>query len=620
MIRLHAISTAPIAGQKPGTSGLRKKVAHVLSNANYIENFVQATFDVVKSHPDTKAVFASGCALMVGGDGRYHNDVAIQLILKIAAANGVKVVVVGVGGLTSTPAVSLLIREYDSSIAHGSQIGGSTPGAVPMIGGFILTASHNPGGPDGDFGIKYNVASGGPAPAGITDAIYERTLSISSYSVAEIGDVALGVVGAPSTFALESGGSFAVEIVDTAPIYTAKMATIFDLAKLRALVAEPGFTMVFDGMHGVAGPYAVDLLQETLGVPADCLLRCTPLADFGGCHPDPNQKYAPELMERAGLKESGGATAAPLVQFGGACDGDADRNMVVGERFFVTPSDSVAIIAKNAAAAIPFFAGGVKGLSRSMPTSGALDLVAASLGLCEAGDPRFFVVPTGWKYFGNLMDSGVLGKTDYTPFICGEESFGTGSSHVREKDGLWAILAWLSVLSEHRASAMGGTGVPSVKDVVFAHWREFGRNFYQRHDYEGVETEKGAAFFANLTSLVAGVDAAYDAAEFRAIPGTKISVTGSIFTYTDPVDGSVANNQGWVFKTPEGDRIIFRKSGTGSSGITVRLYMEKYMAWDEASGTGDMDTDAAVASLVDAAEKLANIVALTGRSEPNVRT
>ena len=579
------VATTPFEGQKPGTSGLRKKT-RVFLQEHYLENFVQATFDVV---------CPAGKTLVVGGDGRYHNDVAVQTIVRMAKANGVGKIITGVNGIMGTPALSALVRDRKA------------------FGGIILTASHNPGGIDEDFGIKYNVSNGGPAPSGVTKAIYERTQIIEKYAIdATLNDIDLSAPGTVS-----SGDAFSVEVVDPTDQYTALMKEVFDFDALRGFLARSDFSFVYDALHGVAGPYAKRIFGKELGVSAESLRNCDPLPDFGGHHPDPNLTYAPQLVKTMGLQRDGtvlpGAEDVP--SFGAAADGDMDRNMVLGAKFFVTPSDSVAIIAANAKDAIPYFSkrGGVKSLARSMPTSQALDLVAKDLGV------PLFEVPTGWKFFGNLMDSAeVFGQEDYTPLICGEESFGTGSSHIREKDGVWAVLCWLSILSKRNESTDLGSLV-SVGDIVQAHWKKFGRNVYCRYDYEGVDKVDALKMMARLTGMMEMWK--MSGKNPTALPGGAFTLTkADEFEYHDPVDGSVSSNQGWRFIMSDGSRFVFRLSGTGSVGATVRLYLERYIAPDATEDVLFGNVQSALGTLVATALEVSQIKAYTGRDAPTVIT
>lgn len=593
-LEVQELPTSPIAGQKPGTSGLRKKT-RVFMDGLYLHNFVQAIFDTL---PESEL---RGSTIALGGDGRYWSREAVQIIAKIAAGNGVGRLWIGRGSLLSTPAVSAVIRTREPGKCYG---------------GIILTASHNPGGIDEDFGIKYNVANGGPAPESLTDAMFERTKTITRVKTCpNLPEIDLDTLG--TTTVTHGDASFVVEVIDPAADYAVLVRSIFDMPALRALVTRPDFKMAYDGLSGVAGAYAKDILHDELGVPLSALKNCVPLPDFGGLHPDPNLTYATELVETMGLLKDGSinpakATDPEVPDFGAAQDGDADRNMVLGKRFFVTPSDSVAVIAATAEA-IPFFAkaGGLKGVARSMPTSAALDRVAAKKGL------TLFEVPTGWKFFGNLMDSGLLGKEVYNPFLCGEESFGTGSDHVREKDGLWAVLAWLSILAHHNKDTPIGSLV-SIEAIVKAHWAEYGRNFYSRYDYEGVESSAGEAVMSTLRDVITTFAAAKAANADHTLPlGPFQLASCDEFRYVDPVDGSVSDKQGLRFNMADGSRVVYRLSGTGSVGATIRVYLEKFegdVAGHEAA-TADALKDLVVVGL-----NLGRIEELTGRAAPTVIT
>ncbi len=541
------IPTRPIPGQRPGTSGLRKKVT-VFQAPGYLENFVQAIFDSLEGF--------AGQTLVLGGDGRYYNDHAIQTILRMAAANGFGRVLVGQHGILSTPAASCVIR------GRGA------------FGGIILSASHNPGGPEGDFGIKYNAANGGPAAEKITEAVYQRSLAIGRYFTIEAPDVDLS---SPGTVSL---GAMQVEVIDPVADYAQLMARLFDFEAIRRLLARPDFSMCFDAMHAVTGPYANELLQRQLGGRPGSVINGVPRPDFGGGHPDPNPTYAEELI--ATMFAEG--AAAP--DFGAASDGDGDRNMIVGRRFIVTPSDSLAVIAANAHL-VPGYAAGLKGVARSMPTSAAVDRVAAALGI------PCFETPTGWKFFGNLLDAGQV-------TLCGEESAGTGSDHVREKDGLWAVLFWLNILA-----ARG----ESVEAIVRDHWRRHGRNYYSRHDYEGVDSAAAQGLMEALRAALPGLPG-------RAL-GAGVVSSADDFAYTDPVDGSVSTAQGVRVGFADGSRIVFRLSGTGTEGATLRVYLERFEA-DPAQHA--IETQAALAGLIATADQLAGIRERTGRSSPTVIT
>ncbi|HEX9172513.1 MAG TPA: alpha-D-glucose phosphate-specific phosphoglucomutase, partial [Telluria sp.] len=499
---IQTVATTPFAGQRPGTSGLRKKVTE-FQQPGYLENFVEAIFLTLGD--------CRGQTLVVGGDGRYFNRQAIQVILRMAAAHGVGKVLVGQGGILSTPAVSCVIRK------HGA------------LGGIVLSASHNPGGPDGDFGIKYNIGNGGPAPEKITDAIFAHTGMVSAYRISDAGPVDLD---RPGTTQLEQ---MAVQVIDPVADYAELMARLFDFDAIRALFAR-GFTMRFDGMSAVSGPYAKAIIEGMLGAPAGTVMNGEPLEDFGGHHPDPNPVNAAELIA---LMIAPGAP-----DFGAASDGDGDRNMIVGRNFAVTPSDSLAIIAANAAVA-PGYRAGIAGIARSMPTSGAADRVAAALGI------PCYETPTGWKYFGNLMDAGLV-------TLCGEESYGTGSDHVREKDGLWAVLFWLNLLA--------ASGKP-VDAIVREHWARFGRNYYSRHDYDAVDTAAADGMMAALREQLPALAG-------QTLGSYRVALADD-FVYTDPVDQSVATRQGVRIIMTDGSRIVFRLSGTGTEGATVRLYLER---------------------------------------------
>ena len=538
------VSTAPIAGQKPGTSGLRKKVK-VFSQPGYLENFVQSIFDNLEGQ--------QGKTLVLGGDGRFFNDVAIQTILRMAAATGFGRVLVGKNGILSTPAASAVIRKRGA------------------FGGIILSASHNPGGPDGDFGIKYNLSNGGPANEAFTDAVYRRTQEIQVYRYVAAKDVDLNCLGETQI------GGMRVSVIDPVADYAELLESLFDFDRIAGLLARPEFRMRFDAMHAVNGPYAHAILEGRLGAPVGSVVNGTPLPDFGGGHPDPNPVYAADLVAALADPSSG-------LSFGAASDGDGDRNMIVGRNFIVSPSDSLAVIAANYKL-IPAYANGLAGVARSMPTSCAVDRVAAELGI------PCFETPTGWKYFGSLLDAGKA-------TLCGEESAGTGSNHVREKDGLWAVLYWLNILAVRNEPVAG---------IVREHWRHFGRNVYSRHDYEGVESAKAEALIMGLRQnlpTLAGTEH----------EGMRIKAADD-FCYIDPVDGSRSDKQGIRILLDDGSRIVFRLSGTGTEGATLRLYLERYVA-DES--LHEVPTQDALAPLVALAEKLAHIIELTGRKIPDV--
>ena len=563
----------------------------VFQQKNYLENFVQATFNAL----DEEGIQYTGGALVVSGDGRYWMKHAIQVIVRIALANGVKEVIVGVDGLMSTPAVSAVVRRLRSP-----------EGALPF-GAFILTASHNPGGPENDFGIKYNGGNGAPAPESLTAKITDHTKTLKQYRIAE-NEVTYDL-SKPGLKRI--GGGRNLVVIDAAALYVELMEGIFDFEALRAFVQRKDFSMVYDGMHGVAGPFAKAIFVDKLGLDDSVLQNCEPKQDFGGGHPDPNLTYAKDLVEKMGMGCSAVDDSTP--DFGAAADGDADRNMILGKGFFVTPSDSVAVLAANAQAAIPYFKDGLKGVARSMPTSGALDRVAEELAI------KFFEVPTGWKFFGNLMDSDQCS-------ICGEESFGTGSDHVREKDGIWAVLAWLSVLAHRNPDA--SEPLMSVETIVREHWKTYGRNFYCRYDYEEVDSDKAKHVMAHLVTqqadlgtLNAAIGAMQAPANKRRFFQRKVDVmqvkSADEFEYTDPVDGSFSQHQGIRFLFEDGSRIIFRLSGTGSVGATIRLYIEQYVS-DSSKHT--QETADALKTLVTIALGLSDMEANTGRKEPTVIT
>jgi phosphoglucomutase len=541
---IRDVPTKPYPDQKPGTSGLRKKVP-VFQQEHYAENFIQSCFDALEGF--------EGKTLVIGGDGRYYNREVIQKALRIAAANGFGKVMVGQGGILSTPAASHLIRKYGA------------------FGGIILSASHNPGGPHEDFGIKYNIENGGPAPEKITDAIFARSKAIDHFRIVDAGEIDIDRLGTTTL------GGMEVEIVDPVADYAAMMETLFDFEAIAKLF-KSGFRMAFDAMHAVTGPYAVEILERRLGAPQGTARNAVPLPDFGGHHPDPNLVHARELYDDV-MSASG-------PDFGAASDGDGDRNMIVGKGMFVTPSDSLAVIAANASLA-PGYRKGISGVARSMPTSAAADRVAQKLGV------GFYETPTGWKFFGNLLDAGKV-------TLCGEESFGTGSDHVREKDGLWAVLFWLNIVA-----ARG----ESVKDIVTKHWAEYGRNYYSRHDYEEIETEKANALMKEL------------GAKLASLPGTKVRglavARADDFAYHDPVDGSVSEHQGIRVMFEGGSRVVLRLSGTGTSGATLRVYVERYEPDPNKHG---IDTQEALADLIAAADDIAGIRAHTGRDKPTVIT
>ncbi|KAL5721879.1 phosphoglucomutase (alpha-D-glucose-1,6-bisphosphate-dependent) [Ranunculus cassubicifolius] len=581
VFKVSRIETAPIDGQKPGTSGLRKKVK-VFKQPHYLHNFVQATFNALSADK------VKGATLVVSGDGRYWSKDAVQIIIKMAAANGVRRLWVGQNTLLSTPAVSAIIRERVDADGFKAS------------GGFILTASHNPGGPTEDFGIKYNMENGGPAPEGVTDKIYQNTTTIKEYFIAEdLPDVDISSIGLSSFTGPE--GPFDVDVFDPASDYVKLMKSIFDFQSIQKLLTSPKFTFCYDALHGVAGAYAKGIFVDELGAQESSLINCTPKEDFGGGHPDPNLTYAKELVTVMGLNKSKPQTDPP--EFGAAADGDADRNMILGKRFFVTPSDSVAIIAANAVEAIPYFSSGLKGVARSMPTSAALDVVAKHLNL------KFFEVPTGWKFFGNLMDAGMCS-------VCGEESFGTGSDHIREKDGIWAVLAWLSILAYKNKDNVDGKDLVTVEDIVRQHWAKFGRHYYTRYDYENVDAGAAKELMANLVKLQASIPDVN-----KTIKGIRSDVSDVVeadeFEYKDPVDGSISKHQGIRYLFADGSRLVFRLSGTGSEGATIRLYIEQYEKDPSKIGR---ESSEALAPLVEVALKFSKMEEFTGRSAPTVIT
>ncbi|MER8686691.1 alpha-D-glucose phosphate-specific phosphoglucomutase [Mesorhizobium sp. M1136] len=541
---IRTVATKPYPDQKPGTSGLRKKVP-VFQQEHYAENFIQSIFDALDGF--------EGKTLVIGGDGRFYNREVIQKAIAMAAANGFGKVMVGQGGILSTPAASHVIRKYKT------------------FGGIILSASHNPGGPHEDFGIKYNAGNGGPAPEKLTDAIFEKTKVISSFKIADIRPVDIDTIGTVEA------GDMTVEIIDPVADYAELMESLFDFNALRALF-KSGFRMRFDAMHAVTGPYAKEILENRLGAPNGTARNFIPLPDFGGHHPDPNLVHAKHLYD-----EMMGPDAP---DFGAASDGDGDRNLIIGKGIFITPSDSVAMLAANAHLA-PGYKAGLKGIARSMPTSGAADRVAEKLGI------GIYETPTGWKFFGNLLDAGMA-------TICGEESAGTGSNHVREKDGLWAVLLWLNILAARGESA---------RQIVTEHWAAYGRNYYSRHDYEEVETDRANALVDELRG------------KLGSLPGTSVRgmtiASADDFAYHDPVDGSVSKNQGIRVLFEGGSRVVFRLSGTGTSGATLRLYVERY---EPDKSRHDLDTQEALADLIAAADDIAGIRSHTGRAKPSVIT
>ncbi|MGM0411746.1 MAG: alpha-D-glucose phosphate-specific phosphoglucomutase [Pseudomonadota bacterium] len=541
---IQTVATQPFDDQKPGTSGLRKRVAR-FQQPHYLENFVQSILDVAEG--------TRGGTLVLGGDGRYYNETAIQTILRMAAANGVGRVLVGRDGLLSTPAASVVIRE------HGA------------AGGIVLSASHNPGGPEGDFGIKFNTANGGPAPEGVTDAMHRRSQAIAEYRIANTGDIDLSREG---TTEIEG---MTVEVIDPVADYADLMERLFDMDAIATMIAD-GFRLRFDAMHAITGPYARRILEERLGAPAGSVFNAEPLPDFGGGHPDPNLVHARELVELMY-----GPDAPDL---GAASDGDGDRNMILGPDFFVTPSDSLAFIAANATCA-PGYAGGIHGIARSMPTSAAADRVAEALGV------PCYETPTGWKFFGNLLDANRV-------TLCGEESFGTGSAHVREKDGLWAVLFWLNILAVRQRG---------VGELMRDHWQRFGRNVYSRYDYEGVDADAAGRMVDGLSRRLADLPG-------QTFNGLTVTAADD-FAYTDPVDGSRTEHQGLRIFFEGGERLVFRLSGTGTEGATLRVYLEAFEGNPERQ---DRPTADLLAPLAAAAEAVAGIRSHTGRTAPDVIT
>jgi phosphoglucomutase len=541
---IRTIPTQPFTDQKPGTSGLRKRVP-VFQQAHYLENFVQSIFDSISA--------PANATLVLGGDGRYYNREAIQIILKMAAANGFGRVLVGKGGILSTPAASCVIRKHKT------------------YGGIILSASHNPGGPEGDFGIKYNVTNGGPAPEKVTEAIFARSKQISEYRILEAADISLDSLGVSDL------GGMQVEVIDPVTDYADLMASLFDFAAIRDLLAG-GFRIKFDAMHAVTGPYAREILERQLNAPAGSVMNAEPLPDFGNGHPDPNLTYAHELVDIVYGEN------AP--DFGAASDGDGDRNMILGKGFFVTPSDSLAILAANATL-VPGYKNGLAGIARSMPTSAAADRVAQALGI------PCYETPTGWKFFGNLMDAGKV-------TLCGEESFGTGSDHVREKDGLWAVLFWLNILAARKQS---------VEAIVYEHWAKYGRNVYSRHDYEGLPTDAANGVMKHLHGSFANLQG-------QTLGNYKVLFCDD-FSYIDPVDGSISTGQGVRIGFTDGSRIVFRLSGTGTEGATLRIYLE---AFEPDVAKHPLDAQAALSELIGIALQISELRTRTGREQPTVIT
>ncbi|KAI6113011.1 hypothetical protein F5141DRAFT_1002744 [Pisolithus sp. B1] len=570
--QVREVATKPYDGQKPGTSGLRKRVK-VFQQENYTENFVQAIFDSIRS---------DGATLVIGGDGRYFSPETVQTILRIGSANGVKKFIVGRDAILSTPAASNVIRKYKAD------------------GGILLTASHNPGGPNNDFGIKYNVSNGGPAPENVTNRIYEVTKTIQKYKVIEADPVDLSKIG-ETTY-----GPSQVQIIDSVEDYVELLEEIFDFPLIKDFLHNnaQSFRVLFDGLHGVTGPYARAILIGKLGLPDAAVQNCVPLPDFGGGHPDPNLTYAHSLVE---------VVEKNNIQFGAASDGDGDRNMIYGKGAFVTPSDSVAIIA-DSANVIPYFKkGGVKGLARSMPTSKAIDLVAKKKGL------EYFEVPTGWKFFGNLMDAGRLS-------ICGEESFGTGSDHIREKDGLWAIVgtyrvpfaSWLNILAA--ANKESPNKLIGIRELLQRHYSIYGRSFFSRYDYEEVSSEGANKLVALLNDAIKTSSLANTTHHSKSTGQDYRISSVTSFSYKDPIDGSVSTNQGQIVLFDDGSRVVFRLSGTGSAGATVRMYVERYVGPDAGPEELSRDTAEGLKGLIEVALEITKLKEFLERDEPTVIT
>jgi len=562
--QVKEIKTKFYDGQKPGTSGLRKRVK-IFQQEHYTENFVQAIFDSI----DVK-----GSTLVIGGDGRYFSPEAVQIILKLAAGNGVAKLIIGANAILSTPAASNVIRKYKAD------------------GGILLTASHNPGGPNNDFGIKYNVSNGGPAPENVTDKIYEKTKTITSYKVIELPPIDLSKIGS-TTY-----GPTKVDIIDSVADYVELLKGIFDFPLIQNFLSSHAndFKVLFDGLHGVTGPYARAILVEALHLPPSSIQNCDPSPDFGGGHPDPNLTYAKSLVD---------AVEANDIAFGAASDGDGDRNMIYGKGAFVTPSDSVAIIA-DWADVIPYFKkGGVKGLARSMPTSAAIDLVAKKKGF------EYFEVPTGWKFFGNLMDAGRLS-------ICGEESFGTGSDHIREKDGLWAVIAWLNILAA--ANRDSPNKLIGINDLLLKFYKVYGRSFFSRYDYEEVDSAAAQKLVDTLEKAIS-TGSLIGTKHTSASTKTAFTVAKTYnFDYTDPIDGSISKKQGQVVTFEDGSRVVWRLSGTGSQGATVRMYLERYVAADQGENELKRDVKDGLKALIEVALEISKLKEFLGREEPTVIT
>ena len=542
---MTTIETQAFDDQIPGTSGLRKKVQH-FKQPNYLENFIQSIFNAIAP--------CDGITLVVGGDGRYFNEQAIQIIIKMAVANNIGRLLIGQGGILSTPAASSVIRKYQAD------------------GGIILSASHNPGGPDEDFGVKFNIASGAPAPEGLTADIAKQSREITQYYLADIDDIDLDIIGTYKQADTQ------IDVIDSVDDYAQLMASLFDFSAIERLFSNQSFAMCFDAMHAVTGGYAHTLLEQQLGAGSGTVINGQPLPDFGGGHPDPNLIHAHELVERM--------QAGNGISLGAASDGDGDRNMILGEGFYINPCDSLAVIAANARL-LPAFKSGLTGVARSMPTSRAIDRVASALAI------DCYETPTGWKYFGNLLDAGKIQ-------ICGEESFGTGANHVREKDGLWAVLCWLNILA-----VRGKT----PEQIMRTHWQTYGRDYFTRHDYEGIESDKAAAMFSALQEKLTSLCG-------KEFSSQTVSYADN-FSYTDPVDDSLSSNQGVRILFESDARIVLRLSGTGTSGATLRVYLDRY---EDAGGELDLNPQQALGNLIDVAGQIAEIEEFTGRTKPDVIT
>ena len=543
---IKSITTTPFTDQKPGTSGLRKQV-HVFQAPHYLANFIQSIFDALPSEQKT--------TLVIGGDGRYFNREAIQTIVRIAIANGYQHLYIGQHGLLSTPAVSVLIRKYK------------------LDGGIILSASHNPGGPDGDFGVKYNVSNGGPAPESFTNNVFELSKKLQRYLIADTDDIPLDEAGEHNVDGTH------ITVLDSVSDYAELMEHLFDFDLIHAMFNSGLFTMAFDAMNAITGPYAREILIKRLGANEETVMNGIPLPDFGGGHPDPNLVYAADLVALMNQK-----LQAP--DLGAASDGDGDRNMILGRGFFVTPSDSLAVMAANAHL-LPGYKNGISGIARSMPTSMAADRVAQRLGI------KCYETPTGWKFFGNLLDAGLIN-------LCGEESFGTGSDHIREKDGLWAVLFWLNLIAVKKQS---------VSNIVHQHWQGFGRNYYSRHDYENVDMDIAQTIMSDMQAMLA------------SLPGRNWGdyhvMHADNFSYRDPVDNSLSENQGIRVLFENESRLIVRMSGTGTQGATLRLYFEQFQL---PAGKLDADTQTWLTPLFTIAEELTQLKQRSGRTAPDVIT